>query len=207
VFGRGIPVLLSVHSSFSGGRTTVQRSARADGLQGHFHITLGTTVALTFMGATYWLLPRLLGGALRLSAVAQVQPYIWFVGITFFSASYHIAGLRGLPRRVYSAALAGAQGAEWQGLTIVAAVGGAILFLSALAFVSVVVATWIGGRRIAAPAFEFAVPLYPETTSTVWDRLGMWTAVAALLVVVAYAYPLMQLLSHPRYGSPGFQPF
>jgi hypothetical protein len=35
----------------------------------------------------------------------------------------------------------------------------------------------------------------------------MWAVVAAVLVAIAYAYPLVQLLSHPRYGSPGFQPF
>jgi hypothetical protein len=35
----------------------------------------------------------------------------------------------------------------------------------------------------------------------------MWTAIAAALVAVAYAYPLYQLISHPRFGSPPFQPF
>jgi cytochrome c oxidase subunit 1 len=124
-----------------------------------------------------------------------------------FSASYHIAGLRGLPRRVYSAALTGEHGAGWHGLTIVAAVGGTILFLSALAYVGVVVATWTAGRRIAAPPFEFAVPLRPEPAPSVWDRFGLWAAVGAVLVVVAYAYPLAQLISHPRFGSPPFQPF
>ena len=28
-----------------------------------------------------------------------------------------------------------------------------------------------------------------------------------LLVAAAYAYPLLTLLAHPRYGSPGFKPF
>jgi hypothetical protein len=41
----------------------------------------------------------------------------------------------------------------------------------------------------------------------VWDRLGMWTVVAIVLVALAYAYPLAHLLSLERYGSPGFQPF
>jgi cytochrome c oxidase subunit 1 len=176
-------------------------------IQGHFHLTLGTTVALTFMGATYWLLPRLLGRELRLPGLAAIQPYLWFAGMTLFSTSYHIAGLRGLPRRVYSAQLAGEQGAAWQDLTVIAAVGSIVLFLSALSFLTVVVATWVGGRRIQPPAFEFAIPLHPETAPTVWDRFGMWTAVAVVLVVVAYAIPLIQLLSHTRYGSPGFQPF
>ena len=148
-------------------------------IMGHFHVTLGTTVALTFMGATYWLLPRLLGRELRFMSLARMQPYLWVGGMTIFSTSYHIAGLRGLPRRVYSASLAGDQGAAWHGLTQIAAVGGVMLFLSAVAFVTVVFATWVAGRRIQAPAFEFAVPLVRPTTLGLWDRLGLWTIVAS----------------------------
>jgi cytochrome c oxidase subunit 1 len=176
-------------------------------IQGHFHVTLGTTVALTFMGGTYWLLPRMLGRELRLPTLARVQPWLWFAGMTFFSTSYHIAGIRGLPRRVYSGSLAGDQGAAWHGLTVLAAAGGTVLFLSALAFVTVVLATWTTGRRIEAPALEFARPLHQETGMSVWDRLGLWALVGAALVIVAYAYPLIQLISHQRYGSPPFQPF
>ncbi len=175
-------------------------------IQGHFHVTLGTTVALTFMGATYYLLPRLLGRDLRLMSLARVQPYLWALGMALFSTSYHIAGLRGLPRRVYSAALNGEYGAQWHTLTVVAAVGGTILFLSALSFVIVVVSTWIGGKSISAPAMEFAVPL-KAVTASVWDRYGLWTVLAIILVALAYAYPLITLYLHPRFGSPGFKPF
>jgi len=176
-------------------------------VMGHFHVTLGTTVALSFMGGTYWLLPRLTGRELRLPGLARIQPYLWFIGMTIFSLNYHIAGLRGLPRRVYSGALLGDQGQEWAGLVAWAAVGGVILFLSALAFVIVVVATWSSGRRVEAPAFEFAVPLRPVTATGVWDRYGLWTIVAIVLVALAYAYPLLTLIAQPRYGSPPFQPF
>jgi cytochrome c oxidase subunit 1 len=127
--------------------------------------------------------------------------------MSFFSISYHIAGLRGMPRRVYSAALNGDSGQEWLWLADVGAVGGVILFASALAFVTVVAATWTTGRRIEAPAFEFAAPLRPVTSMGVWDRYGMWTVVAVILVLLAYAYPLLSLLSHERFGSPPYQPF
>jgi cytochrome c oxidase subunit 1 len=176
-------------------------------IMGHFHVTLGTTVALTFMGATYWLLPRLLGRDIRFGVLARIQPYLWFIGMAIFSTSYHVAGMRGLPRRVYSAALAGDQGGAWHGLTVVAAIGGVVLFLSAFCFVTVVFSTWIGGRRIAPPPFEFAVALEPPNALGVWDRFGMWTIVAIVLVIAAYAYPLLQLLAHPRFGSPAFKPF
>jgi cytochrome c oxidase subunit 1 len=175
-------------------------------IMGHFHVTLGTTVALTFMGATYWLLPRISGRELRLPWLAQLQPYLWFGGIVLFSTAYHIAGLRGLPRRVFSASLTGDQGAKWHGLTVLAAVGAVILFASALSYVIVVAATWLSGVKVQAPAFEFAEPLRPPVAS-IWDRYGLWTAVAIVLVTAAYAYPILHLLSHHRYGSPPFQPF
>ena len=127
--------------------------------------------------------------------------------MVFFSTSYHIAGLRGLPRRVYSGALSGTDGESWQMLTTIGAAGGVILFVAASMFVVVVLATWLAGRRIQAPAFEFAVPLEPVTTTGIWDRFGLWTTVAVVLVAIAYVYPLFTLLTQQRYGSPPFQPF
>jgi cytochrome c oxidase subunit 1 len=176
-------------------------------VQGHFHLTLGTTVALSFMGATYWLLPRLTGREPRLASWARLQPYLWFVGMALFSVSYHLAGLRGLPRRVFSASLDGAQGEAWMGLVRIAALGGVILFASAFLFVAVVATSWVRGREIPPPPFEFAAPVRPATVTGIWDRMGMWTAVAVILVVVAYAYPLGRLLAIPRFGSPPYQPF
>ncbi len=176
-------------------------------IMGHFHITLGTTVALTFMGATYWLLPRLTGRQLRPMMLARIQPWLWLAGMTLFSVSYHIAGLRGLPRRVYSAALTGEYGALWGALPQVAAVGGVLLFVSAMSYVTVVVATWLTGRRIEPPPFEFARPLHAVGSTGIWDRYGLWTVVAVGLVIVAYAWPVAHLLMQQRYGSPPFQPF
>lgn len=176
-------------------------------IMGHFHVTLGTTVALSFMGATYWLLPRLCGRQLCFPILAAIQPYLWFGGMVFFSGAYHVAGLLGLPRRIYSAALDGQQAARWGSLPSVAAAGGIVLFLSALLFVLVASATLVAGRKIAPPSFEFAVPLRPVAARGIWDRLGLWTVVAIVLIVAAYAWPITHLLAHPRFGSPPFQPF
>ena len=51
------------------------------------------------------------------------------------------------------------------------------------------------------------MPLQPVTTMGVWDRFGLWTSVAVVLVVIGYAYPLFTLLMHPRFGSPPFPAF
>ncbi|HEX7285674.1 MAG TPA: cbb3-type cytochrome c oxidase subunit I [Candidatus Angelobacter sp.] len=174
-------------------------------IMGHFHVTLGTTVAMTFMGGTYWLLPRISGRELALKPLAVLQPYLWFAGMMLFSVSYHIAGLRGLPRRVYSASLNG-EYTQWHGLSLVAATGAVVLVMSSMCYVLVAAATWLTGKKAEAPAFEFAIPLQPAVAS-VWDRFGLWTVVAIVIVIAAYAYPILHLLSQHRYGSPPFQPF
>jgi cytochrome c oxidase subunit 1 len=175
-------------------------------IMGHFHVVLGATVALTFMGTTYWLLPRICGRELRFPALAIIQPYLWFGGMMLFGVSYHIAGLRGLPRRIYSAAITREFGAQVYGLAVLAAIGAVILFVSALCYVIVAAGTWLGGKKIQAPAFEFATPLRPPVAG-IWDRFGLWTTIAVVLILAAYAYPIIDLLGHHRYGSPPYQPF
>jgi cytochrome c oxidase subunit 1 len=125
--------------------------------------------------------------------------------MALFSASYHIAGLLGLPRRVYSASLTGDYH-QWHRLSLIAAAGAVVLFTSALFYLIVTVGTWLSGKKIEAPAFEFATSLRPPVAS-IWDRFGLWTSVAVVIILAAYAYPILHLLAHHRYGSPPYQPF
>jgi cytochrome c oxidase subunit 1 len=178
-------------------------------IQGHFHLTVGSATALTFMGTAYWLLPRLTGRELELGLLAKVQPYLWFIGMVLFSISNHITGLMGMPRRIYDASYAGSPVAHaWRGLTDVSAVGGLFLFVSAGFFILVMLGTGLAGKRGTPPAIEWAEPLEPVSPRAgLLDRYGLWTVVAVLLVLVAYAYPLWSHLQMQTYGSPGFSPF
>jgi cytochrome c oxidase subunit 1 len=178
-------------------------------VQGHFHLTVGTATALTFMGLTYWLLPRLSGRDLKFRAWAEVQPWTWFGGMMFFSIANHVTGLQGMPRRVYDAGYMGAEAAKtWAPWTAVSAAGGVVLFVSAMSFVLVVVGTLLWGRKLEQPlAVEYAEPLEPVAPAGIWDRLGLWTVLAIVMILIAYAFPMYQLLSLDRFGSPGFKPF
>jgi cytochrome c oxidase subunit 1 len=178
-------------------------------IQGHFHLTVGTATALTFMGTAYWLIPRLTGHSLELSLLAKVQPYLWFMGMVFFSISNHITGLMGMPRRVYDASYGGSVVAErWQALTMISAVGGMLLFISAAFFLLVMLGTVLAGKKTERGVIEFAEPLVEEPRgATVYDRLGLWAAIAVALVLIAYAYPLYSHLTMTRFGSPGFRTY
>ena len=181
-------------------------------IHGHFHTTVGSAAALSFMGAMYWLVPRITGRELSFrSSFARWQPLLWFIGMLFFSIPSHIAGLMGLPRRVFATDYAGAaQATQWQGITMTSAIGGIILFVSAMFFVGVIVHTLLMGRRTKAAPLVWADSLGMPAEGfrpTIWDRLGLWWAIAGVLVLVAYVIPLYDILTHARYGSPGFKPF
>jgi cytochrome c oxidase subunit 1 len=177
-------------------------------IPGHFHTTVGSAAALTFMGATYWVLPALTGRRLELAPMARVQPYIWFAGMLLFSIPTHITGVMGMPRRVYDASYGNHPIAlSWKPLTDLSAIGGMLLFVSALFFVLVVLFSMTGTRG-PSEAIEFSEPLEPAgSNATMFDRIGLWTAVAIVLVVVAYGPPIWNHLHMTRFGSPGFSPF
>jgi cytochrome c oxidase subunit I len=175
---------------------------------GHFHTTVGSATALTFMGAAYVVVPHLLSRRLELVPLAQVQPWLWFLGMLLFSIPTHITGLMGMPRRVFDASYGDHPAAVgWQGLTNVSAIGGMVLFASALFFVLVMFFT-LFAPRTPYEAIEIAEPLEdPGNKGAYLDRLGVLTAVAVVLIVVAYGYPIWQHLQMTRFGSPGFSPF
>ena len=178
-------------------------------IQGHFHLTVGTAVALTFMGFSYWMLPRMTGRAIAWPRVALLQPYLWFIGMQFFSIPNHIAGLMGMPRRVYTGEFQGMAAAQaWAPLTALSAIGGVVLFVSAMCYVSVLVATMLVSPEGARAPVAYAESMSPvEPGPSIWDRLGLWAAVAAVLILLVYAKPLYDLHTMVTFPSRGFSPF
>jgi cytochrome c oxidase subunit 1 len=177
-------------------------------MHGHFHLTVGSATALTFMGAAYWLVPKLLGRDLELTLLARVQPYLWFIGMVMFAVVNHAVGLMGMPRRVYETSYGGSPvAAQWEGFTLFSALGGLFLFTSAAFFLLVMVGTVFAGKRKEQPKIEYAVALGGPPQPTIFDRVGAWVGVAIIMIIIAYAYPLIRHLGMERFGSPGFSPF
>lgn len=178
-------------------------------ITGHFHITLATGVALTFMGFTYWVLPRIAGKELRFAAWAQVQPYLWFAGMALFSIPNHILGILGMPRRIYETSAYALQNVAqtwgpWDSMT---AAGGVILFVSAVSFLLVVFGTLFFGKPIEPPPIEYSEALEGEPRPSILENYVLWFGLALVLVAIAYGYPLWQLVRMPGFGSPGYRVF
>ncbi|MCQ4333402.1 b(o/a)3-type cytochrome-c oxidase subunit 1 [Natronomonas sp. F2-12] len=178
---------------------------------GHFHLTVGTAVALTFMAATYWFLPQLTGKAIWSKSLGLVQVLVWFVGMTFMSNSMHRQGLIGVPRRTAEPQYSGfdyevAVGSMAE-LNMQVIIGGTLLFISTLLFLTVVVMTVIGDKVDGLPDNGYADTLSgPEDAPLVLDNLKLWAGIAALLVILAYSLPLAAIITRGGILGPGGSP-
>ncbi len=175
---------------------------------GHFHLTVGTAVALTFMAVTYWFLPQVTGKKLWSKSVGLAQVLIWFLGMTFMSNAMHRQGLLGVPRRTAEPQYRGFEFEAAVGsmgeLNAQVALGGTLLFVSLLLFLVNVGMTVLGSRTDDLPANGYADTLSgPEDAPLVLDNLKLWTGIAVLLVILAYSLPLAAIIGRGGLFGPG----
>jgi cytochrome c oxidase subunit 1 len=167
---------------------------------GHFHLTVGTATALTFMAISYWLWPQVTGKRLQHRRLAMVQPYVWFVGMTLMSNALHRGGLAGIPRRtaepqydsVTFDTLVGSVGE----LRLQIGIGSVLLFTSLVMFLLVMTGTWLVDRRgHLAVDGDIPAPLSgPDDSPTILDNFRVWVALAIVLVIIAYGIPISSMV-------------
>lgn len=180
---------------------------------GHFHITVGAPVAMTFMGITFWLIPYLTGRKLTKSIqkLAFIQIITWSVGMLLMSTAQHILGLFGAPRRTAYAGYNGHQVAmQWfDGILsnhVTMAIGGTILFLSAMLLVYIVCNLMFFAPLAKKPVEMTEFPMAESDTANTpkfLENWWLWIGIALLLIVMAYAFPLAEMIQHSPPGSKG----
>lgn len=175
---------------------------------GHFHLTVATSVALTFFGIVYWLIPHLTGRKLTplLNRLGIVQTVIWVAGMFLMSGAMHISGLLGDPRRTaYTTYNDSPEAAAWIPYHIVMGVGGTILFIGVILMAVNVVMLLRAPRSVEAEEYPIGEVMEgSEKTPLYLERWGLWISIAVVLVLVAYTIPLYGMITNPVPGSPGF---
>jgi cytochrome c oxidase subunit 1 len=128
-------------------------------IPGHFHLTVGTAVALSFIGISYWLLPHLTGRELWAPRLAVAQTWLWTIGVLIMSRGLMMAGLLNAPRRT---AMAESTYYELQPAWVMpgmwTAVGGTIMFIGGALFILIVVMSVAFSRRMATPPCQPSTP-------------------------------------------------
>ncbi len=98
----------------------------------HYHGVVGG-VTLAFMGLTYYLLP-LLNREVHSKRMAQVQPYLYGIGVFLFALGLFWAGSYGVPRKTFGQDQVLNTYAEWAGMGLMG-FGGFISILGGASFV------------------------------------------------------------------------
>jgi cytochrome c oxidase subunit 1 len=178
-------------------------------IPGHFHMTVGSAVALTLMGVAYWLVPYLTERRLWGRRLAVAQGWVYTVGVLVMARGLISGGLEGMPRRTFRAAASYGQD-SWQLAGWLTGIGGSLMTIGALMFFVVLVGTAFFGRRGEGPTdIPFSEVLLPGSVDG-WDvrldRLGWWVVAAVVLILLAYG-PFFIGYLPPHLVSPGYSFF
>ena len=176
---------------------------------GHFHMTVGSAVALTFCGVGYWLVPYLTGRRLWRPMLGVVSSWTYFVGVLVFARGMISAGLEGMPRRIFRAGAA-YDNPAWDLGGALTGIGGTAMFVGLFLFFVVMLMTVVAGKKGAAPAdvpwSETLTAPAKDGFEPTWDRIGLWVVVAVVLILLAYG-PFFIGYLPPHFVSPGYRFF
>jgi cytochrome c oxidase subunit 1 len=168
----------------------------------HFHLIFGGAVVIMYFAIAYEMWPRITGRPLRSKRLARAQLWLWFWGMLITTIPWHIAGLMGQPRRVAAFDYADPLMARMGSLVIISVIGGVILLSSAILLIVILVRSHFGAR-VQAESLAYAVAVNPpEQVSPALNGFGLWNAIVAVLMILAYGYPIGQFFFLEQHSVP-----
>lgn len=175
---------------------------------GHFHLTLGMSVIMTFFGISYWLVPYLSKRVLTpaMNRLGVIQTIIWTIGMVIMAISMHIVGLFGSPRRTSFTTYGNfAETLGWNPYMAAVGIGATLLLIAVILQVYAVF-----NLMFFAPKGETEFPIAEEEAGAektpYWtERWGVWVILMLLVVSMAYVLPIVDMIMNAPPGSPPFK--
>ncbi|WP_404331724.1 cbb3-type cytochrome c oxidase subunit I [Mesobacillus maritimus] len=175
---------------------------------GHFHLTLGMSVVMTFFGISYWLVPFLSKRVLTpaMNKVGVIQTIIWTAGMVIMAISMHIVGLFGSPRRTSFTTYGNfAETLGWNPYMAAVGIGATFLLIAVILQVYAVF-----NMMFFAPKGETEFPIAEEEPGAAktpyWtERWGVWVVLMLLVISMAYVIPIVDMIVNAPPGSPPFK--
>jgi cytochrome c oxidase subunit 1 len=164
----------------------------------HFHLIFGGTVVIMYQAICYSIWPSLTGRNWASLKLLQLQLWLWFTGMMVMTLPWHWLGLQGQWRRVAAFDYSNPIIHGWGPWVIVSLVGGIILAVSALLFVYNLVSLHRRGAAGAPASFEYARAIHgPGRIPKSLNGFGLWNWLVALLMLLAYGWPIAQFFVYP----------
>ena len=165
----------------------------------HFHLIFGGTVVIMYFAIAYAMWPVVTGRAFPSMKPLLAQLWLWFIGMMVMTLPWHWTGLQGQGRRIaafdYSVPLI----ASWGPWVIVSLIGGIILAVSALMFVwNLVTLHRASSPRVDMTDVPYAEAVHPPAhVPASLNGFGLWNILVAVLMALAYGYPIAQFFIDP----------
>lgn len=175
---------------------------------GHFHLTVGTSVVLTFFGISYWLVPYISKRVLtpKINKLGVIQTIIWTSGMLFMSGAMHWVGLLGSPRRTsYTTYGDNATALSWDPYLMFLAIGGTLLIIGVI--IQVYAVFYLMFR---APKGKMEFPIAEtednEPKTPYWtERWCRWIVIMLMVIAMGYVIPIVDFIVNAPPGSPPFK--
>lgn len=164
----------------------------------HFHLIFGGTVVIMYQAICYSIWPSLTGRDFPSPRPLLVQLWLWFIGMMVMTLPWHWLGLQGQWRRVAAFDYSNPIIHGWGPWVIVSLIGGIILAVSALLFLYNLASLHRRGIDGAPPEIEYARAVHePDRVPASLNGFGLWNILVALLMLLAYGWPIAQFFVYP----------
>ncbi len=168
----------------------------------HFHLIFGGSVVIMYFAIAYEIWPALTCRMAPSLAAQRWQLWSWAAGMMVMTLPWHWLGLNGQWRRVAQFDYTDPAIAWWTPYMVASLIGGALLVVSALAFIWNLAAFHRApASRAALPYIRYATALHPPArVPASLNGFTLWNIMVLLLMAAAYTYPIVQsfILNPPK---------
>jgi cytochrome c oxidase subunit I len=171
----------------------------------HFHLIFGGAVLIMYFAIAYEMWPRITGRPLASKALARVQLWLWFWGMLITTIPWHIAGLMGQPRRVATFDYTDPLIAPMGPLVVISVIGGLILLVSAVLLIVILARSHLAERAEGVPLGYALAVNPPKEVPASLNGFGLWNAILAVFMIVAYGYPIGQFFWMNQHSVPAVE--
>ncbi|RDS86342.1 b(o/a)3-type cytochrome-c oxidase subunit 1 [Dyella psychrodurans] len=171
-------------------------------ITGHFHLIFAGAIVIMYFAIAYDLWPHLTGRAMNDLRLMRTQLWLWFIGMIVLTFPWHYAGILGMPRRMAYYDYSNPGIASQASTVILSVIGGAILVISAMLFITILVRNHRAPRVTPAP-FSFSQAVHePESVPVALNGFGLWVGLMIALTVTNYGYPIAQIITQQHAQVP-----
>ena len=176
---------------------------------GHFHLTLGMSVVMTFFGVSYWLIPHVSKRILTpaMNKLGVFQTILWTIGMVIMSFSMHYIGLYGgSPRRTsYTTYFDHPMALSWDPWMLAVGIGAVLLFTAVCIQVFAAFNLMFFAPK-GVTEFPIGEPQSDDEKTPYWtERWGIWVVLMIITIAMAYTVPLVEMIVNGPPGSPPFK--